>query len=285
MDINSLTDDIVDYIFLLKRDYDLQVSFDYSLVRLPTDTRLGLVLHDNPYCNCIKKYGHKFCKQCKHCILRGKTDAPYFGTCYAGVGEYVFPVTDGDKRTNFINVSGYRRETSAVDFDRLSRIVKQPAPLLKKRYTSLNADVPELDAIYPLIRPLVHMITILQNISRARPDPPLDRSAAIYNDILKYVTENHKSDLSIADVCDYTHYSQSYIFALFKRYNGASPVEYVTKLKMESAALLLRDTDMKILDIAYDVGYNDSNYFTTSFKAHYGVSPREYRKQNRRSLR
>lgn len=52
---------------------------------------------------------------------------------------------------------------------------------------------------------------------------------------------------------------------------------YVTKVRMEEAARLLRETDEKTYRIAEATGYSDPNYFSYVFKRHYGVSPSKFR--------
>ena len=50
-------------------------------------------------------------------------------------------------------------------------------------------------------------------------------------------------------------------------------------MRMQKAKALLVGTDRPITDIAFDVGCHDSTYFSTAFRKHEGMSPREYRKQ------
>ncbi len=56
---------------------------------------------------------------------------------------------------------------------------------------------------------------------------------------------------------------------------------YLTTMRMQKAKALLAGTDRPITDIAFEVGYNDSNYFSTAFRKHEGLSPRQYRGQGK----
>ncbi len=84
-------------------------------------------------------------------------------------------------------------------------------------------------------------------------------------------------DLSVESMCAYLHLSATYFSALFKRETGQSFTAYVTELRMDQAARMLRDTDEKTYLIAEKTGYTDPNYFSYVFKRHFGVTPSKYR--------
>lgn len=59
---------------------------------------------------------------------------------------------------------------------------------------------------------------------------------------------------------------------------GSTPMEYLFRIRMERAKTLLRETDMKIINIVFECGYGTSQYFANTFKQATGASPSEYRK-------
>ena len=67
---------------------------------------------------------------------------------------------------------------------------------------------------------------------------------------------------------------------LFRKQLGTTPRDYLSQLRMQTAAELLRSGNMRIGRIAERVGYEDPLAFSHAFKRAFGVSPREYRKQN-----
>ena len=67
---------------------------------------------------------------------------------------------------------------------------------------------------------------------------------------------------------------------LFRKQLGTTPRDYLSQLRMQTAAELLRSGNMRIGRIAERVGYEDPLAFSHAFKRVFGVSPREYRKQN-----
>ena len=64
---------------------------------------------------------------------------------------------------------------------------------------------------------------------------------------------------------------------VFREALGTSPLDYVAATRMREARQLLRAPGQSIAEVAYAVGFQDSNYFSRSFKQHHGMSPREFR--------
>ncbi len=95
--------------------------------------------------------------------------------------------------------------------------------------------------------------------------------------IITYVKENLKGDLSIATAARVIHISESYFSHLFKSELGVSFIDYVNRLRIEKAIKLLNETDKNINEIAYEVGINSPNYFSILFKKITKFSPNEYR--------
>ncbi len=85
------------------------------------------------------------------------------------------------------------------------------------------------------------------------------------------------SKLSVDTICAHLHLSPAYFSTLFKRETGESFVTCLTRVRMEHAARLLRDTDEKTYRIAEQTGYADPNYFSYVFKKHFGLSPSRFR--------
>jgi AraC-like DNA-binding protein len=70
-----------------------------------------------------------------------------------------------------------------------------------------------------------------------------------------------------------------------QRHAGCSPVQYIHRLRVNHAKLLLAETDLPITEVAGTVGFGDPAYFARHFRSSVGLSPREFRSQQHRSLR
>ncbi|MFC5451830.1 response regulator transcription factor [Paenibacillus aestuarii] len=92
-----------------------------------------------------------------------------------------------------------------------------------------------------------------------------------------YIEQHYHEECRLTEVAMHVHLNPSYFSALFKKAKGESFTSFVTRYRLEKAALLLRNTDMKIFEIASSVGFDEPNYFTNVFKQRFRMSPKEYR--------
>ncbi|MDF2923002.1 MAG: response regulator [Paenibacillaceae bacterium] len=105
------------------------------------------------------------------------------------------------------------------------------------------------------------------------------RNSGLINRAVRYIEEHYAEECSLAAVAAHTHLSANYFGNLFKKETGESFSGYVSRFRLDKAKFLLKNTDMKIAEIAQAVGYPDSNYFATAFRQTIGLPPTEYRKQ------
>lgn len=94
---------------------------------------------------------------------------------------------------------------------------------------------------------------------------------------IQYIDQNYDQDLSLQVLSQYVHLSKNYFSNLFKRETGEGVIDYITKVRLDHAKALLRNTDLKSSEISVLVGISDSKYFSKLFKKMTGVTPSEYR--------
>lgn len=79
-------------------------------------------------------------------------------------------------------------------------------------------------------------------------------------------------------MADKFHISKSYLSKKFKSVTGFGFKEYLVNVRIKNACTLLLDTNKSITDIAFECGFNDSNYFGDAFRHVKGMSPNKYRR-------
>lgn len=92
--------------------------------------------------------------------------------------------------------------------------------------------------------------------------------------IEKYIAKN----LSLESAASYMNISTHYFSKLFKSEVGENFIDYVTDKKVEMAKQLIGDTDIPLNSIAFEMGFNEANYFSKVFKKKTGMTPSQYRK-------
>lgn len=107
------------------------------------------------------------------------------------------------------------------------------------------------------------------------------KSGAKIDDIIAYIRQHvYDNDLTkISYLSELFHMSQSSISTYFKRETGKSIHQYITQYKMKLVDHRLTHTDFTVAEIAYQLGFTDESHLTKTFKKHFNMSPRQYRKE------
>lgn len=103
-----------------------------------------------------------------------------------------------------------------------------------------------------------------------------------YGDIIlkakKYIDENYADqNTTLTTVSEIVCLSPNHFSTIFSQECKTTFIEYLTNVRIENAKRLLKDTEMKGYDIAYECGFSDPHYFSYIFKKNTGFSPREYK--------
>ena len=118
--------------------------------------------------------------------------------------------------------------------------------------------------------------------SVAHPDEqPTSRLQSFYiSEAIDFVKENYQADITVKDIAKRTGLNRSYFGKVFKSATGKSPQQYLIGYRMGKAAELLKLTALPVAEVGRAVGYPNQLHFSRAFKGAYGVSPREWRREN-----
>lgn len=98
--------------------------------------------------------------------------------------------------------------------------------------------------------------------------------------VKSYVEENYSEEITLKKMADMVYMNSFYFSGFFKKHTKINFKEYLTKVRMEKAEYLLKTTNLKAYEVAEKVGFGNSQHFSNMFKACYGMSPMEYRKNH-----
>ena len=136
-----------------------------------------------------------------------------------------------------------------------------------------------------LIRALLQKILVLvgrefrRSLSGSESQALYDRHRDALQASIDFIGLNYASDISLEEAARVAMLSQSYYRYLFKQMTQKTFTEYLNDLRISKATELLRvDRDKKIIDICYEVGYNNVNHFNRIFHQSTGASPTAFRK-------
>lgn len=99
-------------------------------------------------------------------------------------------------------------------------------------------------------------------------------------DVLSFLRMHFREKITIRQLADILHLSESAFYPVFRRYTGQTAVSYLNTLRLTEAASLLKSTRSTITEIAGASGFSNVFYFSNQFKKQYGCSPRTYREQD-----
>lgn len=105
-----------------------------------------------------------------------------------------------------------------------------------------------------------------------------NRYGTVIEEARRFIEENYSnSEFSLNMIAAHIGVSPSYFSSIFKQETGQSLVEYLTKTRIDKACELLRCTTLRTWEVGEQVGYNDSHYFSATFKKVMGQSPKDYK--------
>ena len=97
---------------------------------------------------------------------------------------------------------------------------------------------------------------------------------------ISHLEKHYDQPISLEELARLAHMSSLNFLRVFRKTMGDTPINYLLKLRLAEAAELIRQSRMNVTQVAYQVGFQDSNYFTRKFTAVFGVSPKRYQQLN-----
>jgi len=123
------------------------------------------------------------------------------------------------------------------------------------------------------------LLELLVYLSRAYTNTDTTEAHALLRvgKVIGELENNFARDWTLDELLKIAHMSRSTLMRVFRRATGQTPIDYLVRLRIQKAMHLLCHTDETITEIAMEIGFNDSNYFSRQFRRIVGKTPRKYR--------
>jgi AraC-like DNA-binding protein len=99
--------------------------------------------------------------------------------------------------------------------------------------------------------------------------------------VLAFIEEHLAEEITVSRLATTVHMSACHFARMFRKAAGEPPHTYLTRRRMKRAKELLRNTDLPLVEVAANSGFQTQGHFTEVFHKHAGVTPRTYRVANR----
>jgi len=223
------------------------------------------------------------CLQSHERLWQGAMSGLATQACAYGLSETAVPVRVGDEVIGFLHTGQvFQRAPTESRFERVRRLIAQAAPDLDPREVkALWFDTPVFShqrwaALSTMLRIFAEHLSLLSRqvaMQAQHSEPPVITRAR------EFIHANYGERLSLGVVARVVHTSPFYFCKLFKRVTGTNFTDYLSRIRIEKAKNLLLNPNLRISEIAFEVGFQSLTHFNRIFKRHTGFAPSRYRRQ------
>lgn len=189
--------------------------------------------------------------------------------------KYVWLEFDGLRAAGYLNAAGLSAAQPIYQ-------PQSPALAESLRDTMLYiADHPTASTLHQIGRLCLFLDALIQSSSTRREPRGVQLRDFYIQEAVTYMEQNYRRDLTVEEIASVCNLNRSYFSKLFKESKGCPPQEFLIRMRLSKAAEMMKTSSVPIGDIAAFCGYPNQLHFSRSFKQHYGISPREWRSQNK----
>lgn len=241
--------------------------------------------HENPLCALMaeKSRACAACLQIQQKLSESACFEPATVTCHLGFVDTAVPVRLGERLIGFLQTGQVlRKQASETQINRTAKLVADwgidmSRDHLQRAYLATKVlDSHQYGSMVKLLTIFAEHISMVVNqivVRRQNNEPPMITRAR------QFIAENHEEDLSLGMVAKAVNTSTFYFCKMFKKATGLNFTEYVSRVRVEKAKNLLLNPNLRISEIAYQVGFQSLTHFNRVFKKIAGQSPTTYRQR------
>jgi AraC-like DNA-binding protein/ligand-binding sensor protein len=238
--------------------------------------------HQNPFCGMLAERPATLavCLQAHQDIIDHTGLIPHTVTCPFGLTETAVPVRLGAPIIGYLRIGQVLRHMPAKsESTKVSRQLGRRGVRftgeIRKAWEKTPLIPPEkYNAIVRLLAFFADQLSALANqivLEQQNVEPPLVLKAR------EYINKHKTEELSLADVAKAAGASVFHFCKVFHRATGLTFTDYVARVRLEDARTQLLNPNLRVSEIAYDVGFQSLTQFNRTFKRVFGQSPSEFR--------
>ena len=241
--------------------------------------------NENPFC-CLMAQKSRSCAAClqtQQKLAEGARHEACNVICAHGLTDTAVPVRLGDKLVGFLQTGQiFRKKPTEKQFERSAQLltewgVQMDRDQLREAYFGTRVvSSQQHTSMVKLLSIFAQHLAIISNrifVEQQNSELPVITRAK------EYIQQNQGEDLSLGQVAKAVNTSTFYFCKLFKKATGLNFTDYVSRVRIEKAKNLLLNPNLRVSEIAYEVGFQSLTHFNRVFKKIIGQSPTEYREQ------
>ena len=240
---------------------------------------------ENPFCALVaqKSRSCAACLQVQQKLSETATHEARSVTCQLGLCDTAVPLRTGDRLIGFLQTGQvFCRKPTDAQFNRMVKLVTEwglevDRSTLREAYFSTRVlNSRQHESVVKLLAIFAQHLSMVSNqvvVQQENAEPPVIARAK------QFINEHQTEDLSLGQVAKAVNMSTFYFCKMFKKITGINFTDYLSRVRIEKAKNLLLNPNLRISEIAYEVGFQSLTHFNRVFKKIIGQSPTQYRGQ------
>jgi AraC-like DNA-binding protein/ligand-binding sensor protein len=240
--------------------------------------------HENPFCHELASHSPSCaaCLTAQEKLAAGAQHEACTVVCENGMSDSSVPVKLGDQLIGFLQTGQvFCKKPTAKQFAKVGKQltlwgIVPDAKIEKAYFATPVMSQKHYDSMIQLLTIFAEHLSIISNqvaVQRSNAEPPMITQAK------NFIKGHQTEDLSLSQVATAVNTSTFYFCKMFKKATGLNFTEYLSRVRIHKAKNLLLNPNLRISEIAFEVGFQSLTHFNRVFKKVTGESPSEYRDQ------
>ena len=241
--------------------------------------------NESPFCNLMaqKSRACAACLQVQEKLSETAVQEAQTEVCPVGMCDTAVPVRLGDRLIGFLQTGQvFRRKPSSAQFARAAKLVADWGVDVDRRkledayFNTRVVPARQHESVIKLLTIFAQHLSMLSNqvlVQHENAEPPVIRRAK------EYIQEHQAEEISLGQVAKAVNTSTFYFCKMFKKMTGINFTDYLSRVRIEKSKNLLLNPNLRVSEIAFEVGFQSLTHFNRVFKKVLGQTPTDYRAQ------